>query len=206
MNKEYKIYGLKVIGSDEIRYIGYTKRELSKRLYYHLFDAKSGLKYRKCNWIRKNNYNIEIILIEDNLSYKEALDREVYWISQYTNLTNMTKGGDRNPMENDEVRKIHRNVMKTMAQKTSRYGDDNWMTSKIGKEWISIENKKRWEMGVYKTSHDKFKKNIDKEILYDLYIIKGKTIKECSLILNTTYTSIVKNLKRNKIRKYNYGN
>jgi len=51
MNKEYKIYGLKVIGSDEIRYIGYTKRELILNTTY-----TSIVKNLKRNKIRKYNY------------------------------------------------------------------------------------------------------------------------------------------------------
>ena len=204
MDKIYKIYGLKVIGSDDIRYIGYTKRELKARFKSHLNDAKANLTYKKCYWIRKHNYNIEIILIEDNLNYKQALEREIYWIKQYPNLLNMTEGGDKNPMENLEVRLKHKNIMKSIPkEKTIHIGSDNWMTTKEGKEWLSKESKKRWKAGIYKPQPNK---NIEYDILYKLYIIEEKTLKECAIELNTTYRSIVRNLGRLDIKKYKKNN
>lgn len=63
--KEYNyiIYALKVIGEENIRYIGYTKRGLNKRLIAHLSQAKVRDTH-KDRWIKKNDFNIEITLIE----------------------------------------------------------------------------------------------------------------------------------------------
>lgn len=205
MKNQYKIYGLKVIGSDDIRYVGYTKRKLIERLKSHFDDAKKGFTYRKCNWIRSNNYNIEIVLLEDELTYEEALVAEVKWISKYDNLTNMTKGGDSNPMESEIVIKKHRESMKKLDKsRTSRFGSDNWMTSDEGKKWISNEAKRRWRDGVYNGLMDDRKKIIDRDILYKLYITENKTLKEIASILNTTYRSVVRNLGNYKIKKYKY--
>jgi hypothetical protein len=196
---EYKIYGLKVKDTEEVRYIGYTKRTLDKRLYYHFYDCKQGLTYKKCNWIRKHNYDIDIILVEENLTYEQALIREKYWITQYNNLLNMTEGGESNPMNNPDVKKKHSDKMKTIPkEKMFHKGTDNWMTSEEGKAWLSKESKRRWEEGCFKPQQNKY---IEYDILYGLYITENKTLKECSIILNTTYRNVVRNLSRLKIKK-----
>lgn len=197
---EHKIYGLKVIGTDDIRYIGLTKRTLYRRLYHHLYEAKKGLTYHKCNWIRKHDYNIEIVLIEDNLTYEQALQREKYWIKEYDNLVNMTEGGDINPMYDPVVKAKHKKIMGELDKELMLHrGTDNWMTSDEGKEWISSESKLRWSKGVYKPQPNK---NIDYSLLHNLYIIEGKTLKELMVILDTTLRNITRNLSRLNIKKY----
>lgn len=197
----YKIYGLRVIGTDEIRYVGYTKRTLKLRLYNHFYDCKRGLKYKKCYWIRKHNYNIEIILLEENLTYEEALKKEMFWITQYNNLLNMTAGGESNPMHNPETKAKHAEIMKHIDCSVSR--EKNWMCTEEGKKWFVEENKRRWSSGVYKNNKLNLKKELKYDELYNLYITEKKTLKECAEILNTTYRSVVRNLGRLKIKKYN---
>lgn len=48
----YKIYSLNDPLTNEIRYIGYTKGSLKKRLKEHIYDSNRN-KSHKCNWIRK---------------------------------------------------------------------------------------------------------------------------------------------------------
>jgi hypothetical protein len=197
MENNYKIYGLRVNGDSEVRYIGYTKRTLEQRLYHHFYDTKKGLTYKKCNWIRKHNYNIEIFLIEDNLTYEKALERESFWITQFDNLLNMSGGGEQNPMNNPEVRAKHALKMKTVDSRVPR--EKNWMITERGKEWMSQEMKKRWKEGTYKPQPNK---NIEYDILFEIYITQNKSLKETSEILNTTYRNITRNLGRLGIRKY----
>ena len=95
--RRVKIYVLKHPDTSEIRYVGKTVRSLSKRLGNHIANAK-GNKHNKhlSNWII-NILNtgkrpiIELIEECDNSVWEE---REKYWISQYTNLINLTEGGD----------------------------------------------------------------------------------------------------------------
>lgn len=95
--RRVKIYVLKHPDTLEIRYVGKTVRSLSKRLGNHIANAK-GNKHNKhlSNWII-NILNtgkrpiIELIEECDNSVWEE---REKYWISQYTNLINLTEGGD----------------------------------------------------------------------------------------------------------------
>lgn len=95
--RRVKIYVLKHPDTLEIRYVGKTVRSLSKRLGNRIANAK-GNKHNKhlSNWII-NILNtgkrpiIELIEECDNSVWEE---REKYWISQYTNLINLTEGGD----------------------------------------------------------------------------------------------------------------
>ena len=96
--ENYKIYSLTVIGEERLRYIGLTKRKLNSRLSGHKNHAK-GRETHKDRWVRKNDYNIEINLIEENIpNLKEANEREVYWIKYYRDLgydlVNTSNGGD----------------------------------------------------------------------------------------------------------------
>lgn len=95
----FKIYALKLIDSDEYRYIGRTKERLSTRLSKHKINARlSKRKTHRCNWILKNIDNIEIVLIEgDIITYEESCEKEVHYISLFRekyNIVNSTNGGD----------------------------------------------------------------------------------------------------------------
>ena len=98
MNKKVNIYALIVKGDDKIRYIGKTKYSIKRRLQLHLSRTKyhqlNDFKLtHKENWIIKNNYNIDIILIENCLD-SDWIEREKYYIEKYNNLTNISLGGD----------------------------------------------------------------------------------------------------------------
>lgn len=96
-NRNVRIYVLKHPNTLEVRYVGKTVRSLSRRLGNHIANAK-GNKHNKhlSNWILK-------VLAEDKRPIIELLEecehsvwqeREKYWISQFTNLINLTIGGD----------------------------------------------------------------------------------------------------------------
>lgn len=81
------------------RYIGITTRTLGIRLRRHLYDAKSGLRGHRCNWIRsmicKGNCP-SILEIQRTASCGADLERN--WISLMRAmgwpLVNLTDGGD----------------------------------------------------------------------------------------------------------------
>lgn len=101
----YKIYAL-YTDEDGIKYIGYTKFQLEKRLKQHKKEAKTlnkdntyKTKNHRCNWLRKNLNDVKIILIEDDIfNWNITKEREIYWISYYRQsgikLVNSTNGGD----------------------------------------------------------------------------------------------------------------
>jgi hypothetical protein len=99
VDNKYKIYGLKSKNENFIRYVGYTKLKLTKRLTNHLTEARNRDTH-KDRWIRSNNLNIDIVLIEENInSFELVLEREIYWIKKYKeefniDLVNSTNGGN----------------------------------------------------------------------------------------------------------------
>lgn len=92
-----KIYVLKHPDTLEVRYVGKTVRSLSRRLGNHIANAK-GNKHNKhlSNWIINilNNNKRPIIELLEECDYSIWQEREQYWISQFPNLINLTKGGD----------------------------------------------------------------------------------------------------------------
>lgn len=105
MGKEiYKIYGLCLEDTTEIRYIGVTRNSLKRRLASHYCDISKNNNPHKCNWLKKNRGKVKIILIEGNINnYEEAEEKEIYYISKYNKinkLLNKTPGGNILPREN----------------------------------------------------------------------------------------------------------
>lgn len=92
-----KIYVLKHPDTLEVRYVGKTARSLSRRLGNHIANAK-GNKHNKhlSNWIIKilNDNKRPIIELLEECEYSVWQEREKFWISQFPNLINLTKGGD----------------------------------------------------------------------------------------------------------------
>lgn len=98
-NYNYKIYGLKLKGSDDIKYIGRTSESINTRLKKHYNNAKYAKnKNHRVNWILKHINNIEILLIEDDIqTFEDSCQREIYYILLYKEkyeLVNDTNGGD----------------------------------------------------------------------------------------------------------------
>lgn len=98
MEDNYKIYSLRSPESDNVRYIGYTKKSLEKRLKGHLGDSYNSY---KVNWIKglKANNLIPIIeLIEDGISEDDVKQKEIHYIKLFKSfgakLVNGTLGGD----------------------------------------------------------------------------------------------------------------
>jgi group I intron endonuclease len=105
----YKIYALKLKNSEEIKYIGYTKKELYERLRQHKTNTIRK-KYKNAFWIKKYRDDIEIVLIEEGIKTKEDIcNKEIYYISYFLNkgykLNNLTIGGDGNSMPSEATKK-----------------------------------------------------------------------------------------------------
>jgi len=102
----YYIYTLEDPISNEVRYVGYTKKSLSKRLYGHLKNLDEAEKEtrkwnKRLSWIKSlRSKGLEPLIKElDSCETKQdAYELEIYWISQLIqwgfSLTNMTMGGD----------------------------------------------------------------------------------------------------------------
>jgi hypothetical protein len=124
----YKIYVIKEVNSDEIRYIGLTKNSINRRLNDHIRDKKNKHKY---NWIKKvGKENIEIVIIEENISsIEEVCVKEVKYISEYRKnghrLVNISNGGDGNfnfKFSDEHKLNISKNHADVSGNKNPMYG------------------------------------------------------------------------------------
>lgn len=92
-----KIYKLIDPNTNMVKYVGKTVASLAKRLCNHIDNAKNN-KHNKhlSNWILKllsENKKPIIELIEE-CNNETWIEKEKYWISFYSNLVNLTLGGD----------------------------------------------------------------------------------------------------------------
>jgi len=96
MKRAIKIYILKDPKTQEIRYVGKTIKSLKHRLSLHISSSiRNKRKTYKEAWItglylKKLKPIIELIEVVSEENWQE---KEIYWISQYTNLTNTALGG-----------------------------------------------------------------------------------------------------------------
>lgn len=149
------IYALYSTENEIIRYVGKTKFVLSKRLREHINGAlfRNG-KTHKDNWIRnvyKNGFVVKIKLIEecDDSIWEK---REKFWIDKYTNLTNLTEGGDGGHgilynVSYEEMKKYIKTISPQIKSKNefrkrldeldSNYPRNPMETFKIRGEWVS---------------------------------------------------------------------
>lgn len=103
LEQSWVIYGLKLSGTEEYRYIGQTTRKVKIRLYQHdkyawRTDIKRDTPIRA--WMRKHQGNISVGVIEEIPEGEVALlnEREIYWISYYRKanegrMLNVAEGG-----------------------------------------------------------------------------------------------------------------
>lgn len=91
-----KVYGLRLVNTERIRYVGQTYATLPQRLAVHKRVARTGKKVPVLDWIRKHYDEVEVVLLQD-----EAIrdTDEIRWIADFglDNLLNMTPGGGGGP-------------------------------------------------------------------------------------------------------------
>lgn len=123
--KEIKIYSLRAINSNEIRYIGYTTLTLEQRLNKHKLNVREAFerKTRKINkrlsWLKSINCEVLIELIDI------AKEKDIKWIETFYiqlfkswnfKLTNGTDGGD----GGDTFSKLSEERKQAVRQKLSK--------------------------------------------------------------------------------------
>jgi hypothetical protein len=122
MNREKyysnKLYCLVCPETNEIRYIGITKRYLSERLYKHLNNNLNG-KSKKVQWINylKSKKLIPIIKLIRNLELNEdSVEAEKKEIAKYNNLLNSNDGGNKPPyMAGHNKKKFNERIYKELG-------------------------------------------------------------------------------------------
>jgi hypothetical protein len=139
-------YGHKRLDKNEFFYIGigndnnYTRanKKIQRTKHWH-------------NIVNKTDY--EVIIIEDNLSWEEACEREKYWIKFYGrkdlqegNLVNLTDGGEgavgviRSEETKEKLRKIHtgRKHSKESLKKMSDAQKERFKTSPSPRKGVTL--------------------------------------------------------------------
>jgi predicted GIY-YIG superfamily endonuclease len=91
--KKTFIYGLFSERDNIIRYIGKSDNP-NKRLKTHIYQMNDSNTHKN-NWIRKVVSNGEKLCykIIEEVYYHEWRQKEIFWISKYSNLVNTSKGG-----------------------------------------------------------------------------------------------------------------
>lgn len=97
--EQVKIYALIHPTTKEVRYVGKTNGSLKRRLMLHVTESKAAKdKTHKHNWIMSLlNANLKpVIVLLEEVNEDIWQQKEIEWISRYTNLTNSTEGGEGN--------------------------------------------------------------------------------------------------------------
>ena len=94
--KTVKIYKLVDPTSLEVRYVGKTEKTLKHRLSMHITTSiKNKNKTHKEAWITGLSFIGLRPLIEliEEVNFEDWQEKEIYWITQFENLTNTCSGG-----------------------------------------------------------------------------------------------------------------
>lgn len=98
MNEHWVVYGIRLKGSWEYRYVGITTQTLEARMNQHKY--RSANKFPCDIWIKKhlNNIEVDILEVENNKSQEMLWFLERKWIATLKEsghrLLNLTIGGD----------------------------------------------------------------------------------------------------------------
>lgn len=195
------IYKLIDPKTNQIRYVGKTKKTLRKRLYEHLTKRNLTPKTHKNHWIKQLLGEglkpiIETIEIVNELNWKE---REIYYIkklkSDGVKLTNTTDGGDGALGTKQSQESIDKRL-KTMKEK---YGEDAF----------KISNEQKERLRVFQTGRIKTIEQIEKQAnhlrkillqcdLNHVIIKEWFGVRKCAKELNIDYTTLRYNILKQK--------
>lgn len=181
-----------------IRYVGKTKNEPRKRLYKHILECKSEERSHKINWIKSllSKGERPIIEVIDEVPEEEWQFWEEYWISQLKSwgfqLTNLTIGGDGGngyKHTSDSKKKMRRSKIGTKLPDEQK----NKISQSIKDRYVEYPN--------YNRSGNNLKKLIDRELLYNLYIVDNLSLNKISNKLGFSKKKIFTSLKEYNISK-----
>lgn len=199
----YFIYCLKDPISLEIRYIGFTSKTLKYRLSKHIDNAKYNKHNKRlCNWILKYlKLDLKpIIELIEVCNENNWIEREKYWIKYYSNLLNISEGGDKNIINHtEETKQLLR--MQKLGKKPSKETLEKRSKSLKGRIF-SEEHKKKISESNKKRSLEKNKiKVIDIINNTEIIYLGRQAVKEaCNIGLMTIY----RNLNKDRIVKNQY--
>lgn len=205
-----KIYSLVDPITKEIRYIGKTKLDLSKRLNQHISEAKavSNKTGRRNNnkrysWIISLislglNPTINLIEICDNENWSE---RECFWISKYENLTNMTFGGDGgNTNQGKKFGPISDDIKRKISERTKEGMNNAIVKEKCRLGYLKVKHKIFNEDGTLKAETKKKISNTLKRP-FKVLNIENNNIINCECVKDASEKLGVSEKKINLLKK-----
>lgn len=148
MDEIVYIYALLDPNTDEVRYVGKTN-DIERRYREHLNIKKHPKSNHKNCWVKSlmnQGLKPSIIVLEESTN-NNWQEREKYWITVYSNLTNGTTGGDGGFVMSEEA-------LLKMKERNTGINNPMW-----GKKWNEEQRKKLSEQrkGVPKTEEWKNK-------------------------------------------------
>jgi hypothetical protein len=127
----YYIYTLENPTTNEIRYVGYTKKSLPQRLNMHLKNVNEAIGgkrqwNKRLSWI-KSLLAADILPVINELdvcySKQNAYELEIYWIEQMKqwgfSLVNMTLGGDGGDTFSQQSAEVQKSISDKISLKLS---------------------------------------------------------------------------------------
>lgn len=200
MGTKYKFYCLKNPVTNEIRYIGLTKRSLEKRLIEHLSNFKNIENTHKTKWIKsllKKNIVPTIHLIEEKIcSFEEAIKIE-------KDLINLYNLNDR--LVNSINIKIHENTLNNLKSmsinKQKRIVLTDLSCVKL-KEFSSLKEVSVFfnlSIGFISSVLTGRKKTIKNK--YRLFYYDSYNEKECPILISKKSNNFKKSIIREKARQ-----
>lgn len=198
MNK-VKIYTLSNPITNEIKYIGQTRKSLEERLRNHLKSKEKVYRVHWINSLKKDGIVPKIDLLEE-VDEKDASMTEIFWISMFKtwgfNLCNLTEGGETSTTKHIiRSKEWCENISKGKRKSNFKYSDisKNKMSLSAIKRGVNSRGSQLSKLGL---TDEKVKE------IKDIMKNKGKkTLKCLSKELSLPYTLLL-DLNSNRIWKH----
>ena len=156
MTEKAKIYSLNDPNTNEVRYIGMTTKELSRRLKEHISESKNKRqKHHRAHWIKSllSNNKFPIIDLIEEVEINKWQESEIYWIAQFKewgfNLTNSSIGGD----GNIGYKKTKEEIEKHRKDMLGKIPWNKGLKNCFSTEW-KLEQSKKGKARKYKVSEE----------------------------------------------------
>ena len=181
---EAKIYKLIDPLTSEVRYVGWTKNPLNRRLSNHVSEARCGANNHRAKWIRKLlRHDLTPIIEEiETVDYYSRNKAERFWISYYgrASLVNGTDGGEGASglvFSEEQKRRISNAHVGQIPWNAGISSDTSHLSS-----FKFSKGHKPWNKGIERTSKTKEKISTRKS-----GIPTGKKINSSNPFLGVTY-------------------
>jgi len=141
---EIYIYTLSHPITNEVRYVGKTIN-IKRRYKQHLYDKRTSHKSSWVQSLRTDKLKPTLTIIE-TCTPDNWKDREIYWITQFNNLTNLKLGGDdgnHRIIKNETIEKIK---TKLTGRKLSEEHKNNIIQSTKNKRGVIIDGIKYYSI------------------------------------------------------------